>query len=150
MTSLADCLVQSVEIVAFSLLSVKHSSVWCSCSDRTLFMTITDVQLLIISCSAAAGLILCIIILIIVLCKCEDMLCFGFVFFVFVFFSFSLYLSGFFCLTRCLFDFVGRKRDENGSIVFRNKVYENFSLAMTRQNTQSDDKPQPEECIYEN
>ncbi|XP_016349025.1 protein amalgam-like [Sinocyclocheilus anshuiensis] len=43
-----------------------------------------------------------------------------------------------------------RKQDENGSIVFSNKVYENFSFAMARQNTQSNDKPQPEECIYEN
>ncbi len=66
------------------------------------------------------------------------------------FFFFFVFVWGFFCLTRCLFDFVGRKRDENGSVVFSNKVYENFSLAMTRQNTQSDDKPQPEECIYEN
>ncbi|XDV54294.1 hypothetical protein PO909_022612 [Leuciscus waleckii] len=39
-----------------------------------------------------------------------------------------------------------RKRDENGSIVFTNKVYENFSFALARQNT----KPEPEECIYEN
>ncbi|XP_042588593.1 uncharacterized protein LOC109082514 isoform X3 [Cyprinus carpio] len=43
-----------------------------------------------------------------------------------------------------------RKRDESGSIVFSNKVYENFSFAMARQNTQSNDKPQTEECIYEN
>ncbi|XP_059394988.1 uncharacterized protein LOC132127231 isoform X2 [Carassius carassius] len=81
-------------------------------SDRTLFMKITDVQLLIISCSAAAGLILCIL-LTAVICKC-------------------------------------RKREENGSIVFTNKVYENFSFAMSRQNTQSNNKPQTEECIYEN
>ncbi|XP_052422477.1 uncharacterized protein LOC127965832 isoform X4 [Carassius gibelio] len=81
-------------------------------SDRTLFMKITDVQLLIISCSAAAGLILCIL-LIAVICKC-------------------------------------RKRKENGSIVFTNKVYENFSFAMSRPNTLSNDKPQTEECIYEN
>lgn len=50
----------------------------------------------------------------------------------------------------CLFDFAGRKRDKNGSIVFTNKVYENFSFAMARQNTQPIAKPQPEECIYEN
>ncbi|XP_051765275.1 uncharacterized protein LOC127520752 [Ctenopharyngodon idella] len=43
-----------------------------------------------------------------------------------------------------------RKRDENGSVVFSNKVYENFSFAMSRQNTQSIAKPQTEECIYEN
>ncbi|XP_052464077.1 uncharacterized protein LOC128021135 isoform X4 [Carassius gibelio] len=43
-----------------------------------------------------------------------------------------------------------RNRDENGSMVFSNKVYENFSFAMFRQNAQSNDKPQPEECIYEN
>ncbi|KAK9968359.1 hypothetical protein ABG768_002689 [Culter alburnus] len=43
-----------------------------------------------------------------------------------------------------------RKRDENGSIVFSNKVYENFSFAMSRQNTQSIAKAQTEECIYEN
>ncbi|KAK7120578.1 hypothetical protein R3I94_020546 [Phoxinus phoxinus] len=42
-----------------------------------------------------------------------------------------------------------RKRDKNGSIVFSNKVYENFSFAMARQNTQPIAKP-PEECIYEN
>lgn len=43
-----------------------------------------------------------------------------------------------------------RKRDERGSLVFSNKVYENFSFAMSRQNIQSNDKPQTEECIYEN
>ncbi|XP_016120365.1 uncharacterized protein [Sinocyclocheilus grahami] len=43
-----------------------------------------------------------------------------------------------------------RKQDEHGSVVFSNKVYENFSFAMGRQNMQSNDKPQPEECIYEN
>ncbi|XP_067255389.1 cell surface A33 antigen-like [Chanodichthys erythropterus] len=43
-----------------------------------------------------------------------------------------------------------RKRDENGSIVFSNKVYENFSFAMSRQNAQSIAKAQTEECIYEN
>ncbi|KAK2871093.1 hypothetical protein Q8A67_023620 [Cirrhinus molitorella] len=43
-----------------------------------------------------------------------------------------------------------RKQDQHGSIVFTNKVYENFSFAMARQNTQPIDKPQPEECIYEN
>ncbi|XP_048036037.1 uncharacterized protein LOC125261518 isoform X2 [Megalobrama amblycephala] len=43
-----------------------------------------------------------------------------------------------------------RKRDENGSIVFSNKVYENFSFAMSRQNTPSIAKAQTEECIYEN
>ncbi|XP_052422479.1 uncharacterized protein LOC127965832 isoform X5 [Carassius gibelio] len=43
-----------------------------------------------------------------------------------------------------------RKRKENGSIVFTNKVYENFSFAMSRPNTLSNDKPQTEECIYEN
>ncbi|XP_043106207.1 uncharacterized protein LOC122352716 [Puntigrus tetrazona] len=43
-----------------------------------------------------------------------------------------------------------RKRDKNGSIVFSNKVYENFSFAMAHQNTQLNDKPQPEECVYEN
>ncbi|XP_050976219.1 uncharacterized protein LOC127171544 isoform X2 [Labeo rohita] len=43
-----------------------------------------------------------------------------------------------------------RKQEEHGSIVFSNKVYENFSFAMARQNTQPIDKPQPEECIYEN
>ncbi|XP_056323015.1 uncharacterized protein LOC130236356 isoform X2 [Danio aesculapii] len=43
-----------------------------------------------------------------------------------------------------------RKRNESGSLVFSNKVYENFSFAMSRQNIQSNDKPQTEECIYEN
>ncbi|KAG1970570.1 hypothetical protein F2P79_002065 [Pimephales promelas] len=43
-----------------------------------------------------------------------------------------------------------KKRNENGSIVFSNKVYENFSFAMARQNSQATAKPQPEECIYEN
>ncbi|ROL54328.1 hypothetical protein DPX16_10751 [Anabarilius grahami] len=43
-----------------------------------------------------------------------------------------------------------RKREENGSTVFSNKVYENFSFAMSHQNTQSIAKPQTEECIYEN
>ncbi|XP_058645544.1 uncharacterized protein LOC131548324 [Onychostoma macrolepis] len=43
-----------------------------------------------------------------------------------------------------------RKQEENGSIVFSNKVYENFSFAMARQSTQSNEKPQPEECVYEN
>ncbi|KTF73362.1 hypothetical protein cypCar_00049148 [Cyprinus carpio] len=43
-----------------------------------------------------------------------------------------------------------RKRDEHGSLMFNNKVYENFSFAMFRQNSQSNDKPQPEESIYEN
>nr|XP_005172751.1 uncharacterized protein LOC101883059 isoform X1 [Danio rerio] len=43
-----------------------------------------------------------------------------------------------------------RKRDESGSLVFSNKVYENFSFAMSRQNVQSNNKPQTEECIYEN
>jgi len=50
----------------------------------------------------------------------------------------------------CLFDYAGKKRNENGSIVFSNKVYENFSFAMARQNSQATAKPQPEECIYEN
>ncbi|KAA0704021.1 hypothetical protein E1301_Tti000335 [Triplophysa tibetana] len=45
-----------------------------------------------------------------------------------------------------------RRRNASDSIVFSNKVYENFSFAMTRQSTQSTQptvKPQ-EECIYEN
>ncbi|TRY97173.1 hypothetical protein DNTS_020334 [Danionella cerebrum] len=43
-----------------------------------------------------------------------------------------------------------RKEDHSGSMVFTNKVYENFSFAMSYQNSQSDVKPQTEECIYEN
>ncbi|XP_056591785.1 uncharacterized protein LOC130411302 isoform X2 [Triplophysa dalaica] len=45
-----------------------------------------------------------------------------------------------------------RRRNASDSIVFSNKVYENFSFAMIRQSTQSTHptvKPQ-EECIYEN
>ncbi|XP_077100016.1 uncharacterized protein LOC143750728 [Siphateles boraxobius] len=58
------------------------------------------------------------------------------------------------CIILCIIPIVvvckRRKRDENGSTVFSNKVYENYSFATARQNTQAIDKPQPEECIYEN
>ncbi|XP_051971925.1 uncharacterized protein LOC127635732 [Xyrauchen texanus] len=43
-----------------------------------------------------------------------------------------------------------KKRDENVSIVFSNKVYENFSFIMAQQTIQANAKPQTEECIYEN
>ncbi|XP_051541968.1 uncharacterized protein LOC127433792 isoform X3 [Myxocyprinus asiaticus] len=43
-----------------------------------------------------------------------------------------------------------KKTDENGTIVFSNKIYENFSFAMARQTAQAIEKPQTEECIYEN
>ncbi|XP_057177982.1 uncharacterized protein LOC130546626 isoform X1 [Triplophysa rosa] len=59
---------------------------------------------------------------------------------------FSLIFTAVLCKCR-------RRRNANESIVFSNKVYENFSFAMTRQSTQRTQptvKPQKEECIYEN